>query len=140
MTYPFRMRRLFVFAASTAAAAGAVLMPTGAFAATPATPHTVVSDGDIGSTDTPLPNDEPHVSNLLLVVPEDSDEGRIVVKPDAQDGQGKGGVVKPDLGKQRPGKTDRHENTGVTNPHREPVWICVAAPCGPPSQAPTVAT
>nr|WSW63544.1 hypothetical protein OG513_36000 [Streptomyces sp. NBC_00998] len=136
MTHPFRMRRMFVFAASTAAAAGAVLLPTGAFAATAATPHTVEAQGEPG----PDPAHSDSNSTLLLIVPEDSDDGKIVVKPDAQDGQGKGDAVKPDLGKLRPGKTDRHENTGVTNPYREPVWICVAAPCGPPSLAPTVAT
>ncbi|MFF1337592.1 hypothetical protein ACFVYT_06680 [Streptomyces sp. NPDC058290] len=141
MTHPFRMRRMFVFAASTAAAAGAVLLPTGAFAATPATAHTVVSDGDIGSPGARLPNDEPHVSNLLLITPKDSDEGRIIVKPDTtQDGQGQGDVVKRGPGKVRPGKNDHNDDTGVTIPEGERVWICVTAPCGPPSHAPSVAT
>lgn len=55
MTHPFRKRRLVLFAASTAVAAGAVLVPTTAFAATPAAPHTVMADsgaGDAGNQST----------------------------------------------------------------------------------------
>ncbi|MFI5999469.1 hypothetical protein ACIA98_03485 [Streptomyces sp. NPDC051366] len=135
MTHPFRMRRMFVFAASTAAAAGAVLLPTGAFAATPATPHTVVAQGEPG----PNPAHNDNNSTLLLVVPEDSDEGRIVVKPDVQEPQDNRAVNKAD-----PGKIRVHDKAGrdggLLDPPKDPVWICVAAPCGPPSNARTIVT
>ncbi|WP_030296408.1 hypothetical protein [Streptomyces katrae] len=133
MTHPFRTRRFLVFAASTAAAAGAVLLPTGAFAATPATPHTVVADDGPGN---PAHSES---STLLWITPEGSDEGRIVVKPDVQKPQDNRAVNKADHGKIRV-----HDNVGrgggLLDPPKDPVWICVAAPCGPPSHARTVAT
>ncbi|MEV0411247.1 hypothetical protein AB0I68_10690 [Streptomyces sp. NPDC050448] len=132
MTHPFRTRHFLVFAASTAAAAGAVLLPTGAFAATPATPHTVVAESRPGN---PGQNDN---SSLLWVVPEGSDEGRIIVLPDAKDVHDNTGHSKPGQGKIHPGKGDRHDSTGVQAPGKSYEWECVAAPCGPPSQPPTV--
>lgn len=44
MTHPFRTRRLVMFVASAAVAAGGALVPTGAFAAVPATPSAAVAD------------------------------------------------------------------------------------------------
>lgn len=136
MTQPFRTRQFLVFAASTAAAAGAVLLPTGAFAATPATTHTVVADSGPG-------NPGHNGSTLLLVVPEGSDDGRIIVKPEAHDGQGKDqsqGPGKHGPGKGNPGKSGGTDGGGVLDPPRDPIWICVAAPCGPPPQAQVVYT
>ncbi|MEU9180395.1 hypothetical protein AB0C90_26770 [Streptomyces sp. NPDC048550] len=44
MTHPFRTRRLVMFVASAAVTAGGALLPTGAFAAVPATPSVAVAD------------------------------------------------------------------------------------------------
>ncbi|KOY54222.1 hypothetical protein [Streptomyces sp. XY332] len=138
MKHPFRTRHFLVFAASTAAAAGAVLLPTGAFAATEATPHTVVAESK------PATPEQDRNSTLLLVVPEDGDEGRIIVKPDVEDATAnlnervfEGRDDDPGAAS---GKSHRNDDTRVKLPRKEPVWICVTAPCGPPPQAKSVIT
>lgn len=59
MTRPFRIRRLALLTASTAVVAGGVLVPTTAFAATPATPHAVAQDSA----------DDGNRSNLMWIGP-----------------------------------------------------------------------
>ncbi|NXY97903.1 hypothetical protein HYE82_26720 [Streptomyces sp. BR123] len=127
MTHPFRTKRLVLFAASTAMAAGGVLVPGTAFAATPATPHTVTVRGDdISGGDT---------STLLFLGEPDN---AIQVAPD-KDLPGKGGTGKKSegkWGKNRPGKGGSSEGTGAKVPEK-PDWQCVTTPCGPPDDVRT---
>ncbi|MFE6906197.1 hypothetical protein [Streptomyces erythrochromogenes] len=120
MTHPFRTRRLALFAATSALAAGAVLVPTGAFAATPAAaaPYTAPVDDGKG--------DRGGDSTLLWTSP--SGDGRIKIGPD-----------KDRSAKHRPGKGSDDEwkkgdKWGKKHPHvpKDPEWQCIAAPCGPP--------
>ncbi|WP_328924340.1 hypothetical protein OG429_06570 [Streptomyces sp. NBC_00190] len=128
MTHPFRKRRLALLAASTAIAAGGVLVPTTAFAATPATPHTIVADGSDGDNSTK--------SNLLLVQPPGS-EGTIKVNPD-QDQPTKGQPGKDrsgqwgKWGKKHPGKGGSSDDRIIVTPGKPTQWQCIVAPCGPP--------
>ncbi|WP_455359921.1 hypothetical protein [Streptomyces sp. SYSU K21746] len=131
MTHHFRTRRFLVFAASTAVAAGGVLLPTGAFAAapaTPATPHVVAADSDDSSS-----------TNLFHPVGEG--DTRIVVKPDGKPGKGspgKGnGKGSHGKGKGSHGKRGSDDGKVVVAPDKpdKPVWVCVTAPCEPPSGA-----
>ncbi|THA82785.1 hypothetical protein [Streptomyces sp. A0592] len=108
MTHPFRTRRLALFAATSALAAGAVLVPTTAFAAAPAAPHAVLADGGGG--------DRSDDSTLMRTSP--SGDGRIKISPD-----------RAGSGKHRPGKGG--SDGGVHVP-KNPEWQCIAAPCGPP--------
>ncbi|MGW0393968.1 hypothetical protein ACWDYJ_24370 [Streptomyces sp. NPDC003042] len=121
MTHPFRTRRLALFAASTAIAAGGVLVPTTAFAATPGTPHTVVADGEGGDSGT---------KSTLLLFP-DGPGNRVIVIPDEdgsnKDRPGKWGDWK--WGDKRPGKGGSPD---VVAPGPGSPWQCVTAPCGPP--------
>lgn len=118
MTHPFRTRRLVLFAAGAAVAAGAVVVPTTAFAATPAAPRTVVADtGDA---------DDGNKSDLLLVVPPGS-EGTIKVAP-GEDQPAKNHPGK--WGNKRPGKGGS-SGTKVVVTDGKPVLECFAAPCGP---------
>ncbi|MFK0256365.1 hypothetical protein [Streptomyces sp. NPDC090445] len=122
MTHPFRTKRLALFAASTAIAAGGVLVPGTAFAATPTTPQTaaVRSDDISGGEKSTL---------LFLGEPENA----IQVAPD-KELPGKGGTGKKSegkWGKNRPGKGGSSEGTGAKVPEK-PVWQCITAPCGPP--------
>ncbi|MBT2480828.1 hypothetical protein [Streptomyces sp. ISL-94] len=125
MTHPFRTRRFVLFAASTAMAAGGVLVPTTAFAATPATPHTVTADGDAGSkanvVDRPGKGGDGKRGNKHpgkggspdRVIPPDSGTWQCVTAPCGPPGGGEF-------------TTQEHV---TTNPG---TWQCVAAPCGPP--------
>ncbi|MFB7461975.1 hypothetical protein ACFCZ1_00480 [Streptomyces sp. NPDC056224] len=129
MTHPFRTRHLVLFAATTAVAAGAVLVPTTAFAATPAAPHTVVTvtaDGDDGNK-----------SSLLLVVPPGS-EGTIKIAPGedqpAKNRPGKWGSDKS--GKKHPGKGGSSDDRIIVTPGKPTEWQCITAPCGPPEDDP----
>ncbi|MEC4570959.1 hypothetical protein [Streptomyces virginiae] len=106
MTHTARTRRLALFAATTAVAAGALLVPTTSFAATPATPHAVVADGD----------------------------GRIKADPqEGRPGTGHHDTWKKDgaRGGKRPGKGG---SDGGAHVPKEPKWQCVKAPCGPPDR------
>ncbi|MDX6759986.1 hypothetical protein SIN09_11160 [Streptomyces sp. F8] len=118
MTHPVRTRRLALFAAATAMAAGAVLVPTTAFAAPQAAPHAVVADKD---------------------APGGSHHGTWGKK---RPGPGKGGGSND--GRHRPKEPQWQCVTAPCGPpgkggsdhgrHRpkEPQWQCVTAPCGPP--------
>ncbi|MFI6007020.1 hypothetical protein ACIA98_43025 [Streptomyces sp. NPDC051366] len=120
-----RKRRLVLFAASTAVAAGGVVVPTSAFAATPAAPHTVMADSGADGAG--------NKSSLLWTSP--NGEGRLKIAP--REGQpakvrpGKWGDSK--WGKNRPGK-DGISQTKVTVHEGKPVYQCVAAPCNPPEE------
>ena len=107
MTHIVRTRRLALFAAATAVAAGALLVPTTSFAATRATPHAVVADGGDGR---------------IKAVPQ---EGR--------PGKGHHDTWKKDgaWGGKRPGKGG---SDGGAHVPKEPKWQCVKAPCGPPDR------
>lgn len=122
MTHPLRPRRLALFAATTALAAGAVLVPTTAFAAPQAVPHDVVAEKD-------APGGNRHGAWQ-------KDGARGKERP------GKGGS---NDGKHRPkepqwqcitapcgppGKAG--SDHGKHRPKEEPQWQCVTAPCGPP--------
>uniref|UniRef100_A0AAU2JIV1 Uncharacterized protein n=1 Tax=Streptomyces sp. NBC_00049 TaxID=2903617 RepID=A0AAU2JIV1_9ACTN len=122
MTHRFRTRRIVLFAASTAIAAGGVLVPSTAFAATPAAPHTVVADtGDAA---------DGSKSNLLLVVPAGS-EGTIRIAPDDDQPV----KIRPGKwGKKRPGKGGPVDDKIVIHPGNPGQWQCITAPCGPPGQ------
>ena len=124
MTHPFRTRRLALFAASTAVAAGAVLVPTTSFAATPAASHVVVAESD---------GDDANKSNLLLVVPPGS-EGTIKIAPGedqpAKNRPGNWGSGKS--GKKHPGKGGSSDDRIVVTPGKPAQWQCIVAPCGPP--------
>ncbi|MET9569155.1 hypothetical protein ACFYNW_20710 [Streptomyces virginiae] len=125
MTHTVRTRRLALFAATTALAAGAVLVPTTSFAAAPATAHAVVADRH---------EDRP------------GKDHHGTWKKDGAWGKkrpGKGGsdggahtpknpqwqcITAPCGPPGSPGKGSDH------GPHvpKEPKWQCVKAPCGPP--------
>ncbi|MFC9820577.1 hypothetical protein ACFWG6_31670 [Streptomyces erythrochromogenes] len=127
MTHPFRTRRLVLFAAAGALAAGAVVVPTTAFAATPAAPHAVLTDGGSG--------DRSGDSTLLWTSP--SGDGRIKIGPDKdrsgkdRSGKGSDGTWKKGdkWGKKRPGKGGSDDGVHVP---KDPEWQCITAPCGPP--------
>ncbi|MFE5723196.1 hypothetical protein [Streptomyces erythrochromogenes] len=112
MTHPFRTRRLALFAATSALAAGAVLVPTTAFAATPAAPHAVLTDGGSGSR---------------------SGDGRIKIGPDEDRSD------KHRQGKGSDGKWKKGDKWGKKHPHvpKKPEWQCITAPCGPPGTTTT---
>ncbi|MFF3861655.1 hypothetical protein [Streptomyces sp. NPDC002209] len=139
MTHPFRTRRFLVFAASTAAAAGAVLLPTGAFAAPATTPHTVVADSPPAN-----PCDGP--GNMACSGPQtgtighvDEGGGAVVVDPggtppDTKAGQGRHGPGK--WGKKHPGKNlpvpvGSTDDGGSVQPPIGRDVVCDVAPCGP---------
>ncbi|MFJ3974331.1 hypothetical protein [Streptomyces sp. NPDC090021] len=121
MTPTRRMRRPALFAAVTALAAGAVLVPTTAFAAPQAAPHAVVAEkgapgGKSHGTwqkDGPWGRKRPGEggSNDGKHHPEESRWQCVTAPcgPPGKDGS--------DHGKHRP---------------KEPRWQCVTAPCGPP--------
>ncbi|MFG2336317.1 hypothetical protein [Streptomyces yangpuensis] len=128
MTHPFRTHRLALFATTAAMAAGAVLVPTTAFAATAtAAPHAVVADS--GSSD------RSSDSTLLWTSPRG--DGRIKVGPgkDRPDDhrrykEGDSTWKKGDKwGKKRPGKGGSDDRVHVP---KNPEWRCITAPCGPP--------
>ncbi|WP_405532566.1 hypothetical protein OG592_34545 [Streptomyces avidinii] len=124
MTRLFRTRRIALFAASTAIAAGGVLIPTTAFAATPAAAHTVAADGAGDGSRTGL---------LLLT---QSGDGDIFVNKQqgdrpAEDSSAEGGPHgngPADRGRHHDGPDD-----GIRIPHGKPQWQCFAAPCEPPT-------
>ncbi|WP_030204597.1 hypothetical protein [Streptomyces sp. NRRL S-87] len=109
MTRPFRPHRLVLFAASTAMAAGGVLVPATAFAATPATAHAVVKGGAVDGAGS---------SSTLEHRAEPGAPGTIRIDPGKGDGP---------LKKHRP-----HKGEGGKKHHTEPEWVCITAPCGPP--------
>ncbi|MGW5345272.1 hypothetical protein [Streptomyces sp. HUAS TT3] len=122
MTHRFRTKRLVLLAASATMVAGGALVPTTAFAATPATSHTVALPGDdIGDGN----------KSTLLFLGEPDHAIRIVPYKDAP---GKGGAGKKSdgkWGKKHPGKGGPSEDTGVKTP-KGTDWQCITAPCGPP--------
>ncbi|MFJ2593901.1 hypothetical protein [Streptomyces erythrochromogenes] len=123
MTHPFRTRRLALFAATSALAAGAALVPTTAFAATPAAPHAVLTDGGNG--------DRSGDSTLLWTSP--SGDGRIKIGPD-KDRSDKDRSDKHRPGKGSDGEWKKGDKWGKKHPHvpKSPQWQCITAPCGPP--------
>ncbi|MFG2990536.1 hypothetical protein ACGFZK_14815 [Streptomyces sp. NPDC048257] len=133
MTHPFRTRRLTLLVASTAIAAGGVLVPTTAFAATPATPPTVVAD----------------VADDGARVLDGGQQWQCVAAPceppggatdrwdhDRWDHDKWGHQDKWDRpgtwGEHPPGRNDSDR---VRVPDGESQWQCFAAPCEPPSGA-----
>ncbi|MEV6679205.1 hypothetical protein AB0N09_20495 [Streptomyces erythrochromogenes] len=123
MTHPFRTRRLALFAATSALAAGAVLVPTSAFAATPAAPHASLADGGSG--------DRGADSTLLWTAP--SGDGRIKIGP----GKDRSAKHRPGKGSDGKGSDDewkKGDKGGKKHPHvpKSPQWQCTTAPCGPP--------
>ncbi|MEU6399914.1 hypothetical protein ABZ867_23425 [Streptomyces cinnamoneus] len=128
MTHTVRTRRLALFAATAAGAAGAVLVPTTSFAATPAAPatlHAAVADRhgerpdkdhhDTWKKDGTWGKKRPGKGG--------SDGGVHVPKnPQWQC------ITAPCGPPDSPGKGSDH------GPHvpKEPKWQCVKAPCGPP--------
>nr|WSW60074.1 hypothetical protein OG513_16615 [Streptomyces sp. NBC_00998] len=143
MTHVLRTRRFLVLAASSALAAGAVLLPTGAFAATAASTHTVAADGDPAPGDCNGPGNpacSARTDPLLPPVGEPDGQGPVLVinpevtPPDVKTDPGKHGQGKHGQGKGHPGKTGR---TGggvvvVQTPNTRD-WVCDVAPCGPPT-------
>ncbi|MFE6845833.1 hypothetical protein [Streptomyces sp. NPDC057686] len=144
MTHPFRTRRFLVFAASTAAAAGAVLLPTGAFAAPVTTAHTVVAadsppanpcdgPGNMACSSGPQTGTIGHV---------DEGGGAVVVDPggtppaakagQGRHGPGKGGKVHP--GKNLPVLVGGTDAVGWVHPPNGGDVVCDVAPCGPSTQ------
>ncbi|MFJ7157283.1 hypothetical protein ACIQUQ_20335 [Streptomyces sp. NPDC101118] len=117
MTRPFRPHRFVLFAASTAIAAGGVLVPATAFAATPSTSHTVVTDAG-----------DDNKSTLFLR----TNEKQIVIDPGDGSGTHHDGGKKHD-GKKHPGKKGKrpHKPDRIHVPEN-PEWQCITAPCGPP--------
>ncbi|WP_030759273.1 hypothetical protein [Streptomyces sp. NRRL F-2664] len=129
MTHTVRTRRLAHFAAATAMAAGAVLVPTAAFAATPAAAaHAAVTDrggpgkdhrdswkkGGAWDKKRPGAGGGKGGTNDAGHQPEEP-QWQCITAPCGP--PGKGG---PDHGKHHP---------------KEPQWQCVKAPCGPPRAA-----
>ncbi|CAM5266970.1 hypothetical protein [Streptomyces avidinii] len=125
MTRPFRTRRITLFAVSTAIAAGGVLIPTTAFAATPATPHTVVAD----------------VTDDGVRVPDGGQQWQCFAAPCDPPGgaadkgdHDRWGHDKRDHDKwDRPGKWGEHPPGRIRD--GKPQWVCVVAPCEPPGGA-----
>ncbi|MGW7435111.1 hypothetical protein [Streptomyces sp. NPDC054849] len=109
MPHPVRTRRLALFAATTAMAAGAVLVPTAAFAAAPAAPHAAVADRRDADADGH--STSPWTEN----------------RP-GERGDGKG-RKNGKWGGKRPGKGGSHGGAHVPE---KPQWQCITAPCGPP--------
>ncbi|MFD0264975.1 hypothetical protein ACFVGY_00040 [Streptomyces sp. NPDC127106] len=110
-----------MFAASTAIAAGGVLVPGTAFAAAPAAPHAVT----VGSDDI----SDGNKSTLLFLGKPDN-----TIRTAPYEDLHKGGTGKKGdggWGKNRPGKGGSAEDTGVKVPEKME-WQCVRAPCGPP--------
>ncbi|MFG2229595.1 hypothetical protein ACGFNX_06185 [Streptomyces sp. NPDC048723] len=131
MTHPFRTRRLALLVASTAIAAGGVLVPTTAFAATPTAAHQVMADGADGGV---------HVTDggrqwQCFAAPCEP-PGSTGPETDGHgewDHHGKGGHDKGNRhDKHRPG---RNGDGGVHVPEGKPQWQCFAAPCEPPTGA-----
>ncbi|PWK69355.1 hypothetical protein BCL76_10671 [Streptomyces sp. CG 926] len=131
MTRLFRPRRLALLVASTAIAAGGVLVPTTAFAATPASPHTIVADGSDGGVHVPDKGQQWQCFAAPCEAPggttpeEDHHDKRDHDKRDHRDRRDR--HDKRD--DHRPG---RHDEGGVHVPNGEQQWQCFAAPCGPP--------
>lgn len=143
MTHPFRTRHVLVLAASAAAAAGAVLLPTGAFAAPAATPHGVVADSAPGDPcsgpGNPACSSGPQSGTIGPV----DEGGGIVVNPGgtppaAEHGPGKQGPGKHGRGKNQPGKdlpvTGGTGAGGWVQPPDSRGRVCDVAPCGPSTQ------
>ncbi|MFI7356530.1 hypothetical protein ACIBTP_21615 [Streptomyces avidinii] len=126
MTRPFRTRRITLFAVSTAIAAGGVLIPTTAFAATPATPHTAVAD---------VADDGVRVLDggqqwQCFAAPCDPPGGATDKGDrDRWDHDDKGDHGKGD----RPGKRGEHRPGRI--PEGKQKWVCVIAPCERPGGA-----
>ncbi|MEU2392262.1 hypothetical protein [Streptomyces sp. NPDC007369] len=124
MAHPFRTKRFVLFAASTAIAAGGVLVPGTAFAAAPAAPHAVT----LGSDDI---SDGNKTTLLFLGEPENSI--RVIPHKEQPDSGGTGKKGEGKRGGNRPGKGGSSGDTGAKVPDK-PVWQCVKAPCGPPDR------
>ncbi|WP_405787832.1 hypothetical protein OG753_07940 [Streptomyces sp. NBC_00029] len=124
MTRPFRIRRLALLTASTAVVAGGVLVPTTAFAATPATPHAVAQDSA----------DDGNRSNLMWIGPPGS--GSLFDRSPGSgvpDSESPAEEAPPGDFANIPGESDSPFFTRPGHPHWKPQWQCFAAPCEPPS-------
>ncbi|WP_327734098.1 hypothetical protein OG749_09605 [Streptomyces nojiriensis] len=136
MTHPFRPRRLALLVASTAVAAGGVLVPTTAFAATPAAPHTVVADGTGDGVH--LPDGGQQWQCFAAPCEPPGGTGPEPDRHDERDHHGKWGDDKWDrYGRWDPDKWGGHlpggnGDDGVHVPDGKPQWQCFAAPCEPP--------
>ncbi|MFF5486802.1 hypothetical protein ACFY7Y_13095 [Streptomyces virginiae] len=127
MTQLLRTRRLALLVASTAIAAGGVLVPTTAFAATPTAPHQVMADGTDGK----------------VLVPDGRQQWQCFAAPCEPPGGTEPGTDHHDTwdhpdtwdrhdkkGEHRPG---RHDGVGVHVPDGDQQWQCFAAPCETPT-------
>ncbi|MEV7561447.1 hypothetical protein [Streptomyces sp. NPDC089795] len=125
MTHPFRPRRLALLVASTAIAAGGVLVPTTAFAAIPAAPHTVVAVGADGGVRVPDGGQQWQ----CFAAPCEPPGGTAPEKGHHDEGD--------HHGKWDHDKRDRHDKRGDHRPGRHDEggqqWQCFAAPCEPPN-------
>ncbi|MEU9303479.1 hypothetical protein [Streptomyces sp. NPDC048269] len=131
MTHPFRKPRFLMLAASAAVVVGGVLVPSGAFAAVPTAPHTVVADDGVAATEDQGSSD--NRSTLLLVLP--NGEGGIRIGS----GQGEdasGDKVNP-IGRGGPRSGEKHGHKGGPGSDtriklpKSGTWVCITAPCGP---------
>ncbi|WP_329105226.1 hypothetical protein [Streptomyces sp. NBC_01439] len=109
-----RPRRLALLVASTAIAAGGVLVPTSAFATTPTAPHGVVADATDGGVHVPGGGQQWQCFAAPCEPP-----GNTVPEADPHEGWDPYGTG----------------DVGVRVPDGEPQWQYFAAPCGPPSGA-----
>ncbi|MFJ7777325.1 hypothetical protein [Streptomyces yangpuensis] len=124
MTHPLRTRRLALFAATTALAAGAVLVPTTAFAAPQAAPHTVVAEKDAPGGNHHGTWQKDGTWGKKRPGKGGSNDGKHHPKePQWQ-------CVKAPCGPPGKGGSDH----GKHHPE-EPQWQCITAPCGPPPRA-----
>ncbi|WP_404962264.1 hypothetical protein [Streptomyces sp. 147326] len=135
MTHLFRTPRFLMLAASTAVVAGAVLVPTGAFAAVPAAPHAAVADDRVLAPDDQ--GDTDGKGNLRLIGRSEkpffgSDRG---TDDSAEKFHtiGRGG---PLIGTGN-GRSDAGTGTGIRiDPPRSQTWFCIKAPCEDPFAKP----
>ncbi|WP_327386965.1 MULTISPECIES: hypothetical protein [unclassified Streptomyces] len=131
-----RPRRLALLVASTAIAAGGVLVPTTAFAATSTAPHGVVADGTDGGVH--VPDGRQQWQCFAAPCEPPGHTGPETDPHDAWDPYGPwrhGPWDRHDeRGEHRPG---RNGGDGVHVPDGKPQWQCFAAPCEPPSGART---
>ncbi|MGZ9929308.1 hypothetical protein ACXNSR_05385 [Streptomyces sp. NC-S4] len=124
-----RPRRLALLVASTAIAAGGVLVPTTAFAATPTAPRTVVADGTDDGVH--VPDGKPQWQCFAAPCEPPGGTGPETEPYDEWGPYGPWGH--DEWGGYRPG---RHGDDGVRIPDGKPQWQCFAAPCEPPGAAP----
>ncbi|MDX3537496.1 hypothetical protein PV721_24610 [Streptomyces sp. MB09-01] len=154
MTRLFRTPRFFALAASTAVVVGGVLVPTtGAFAAVPAASQTAVPVADDRTAAPDDQGDTDNRSTLSYFVP----DGEGLIGSGAGEGDsshsanipGSGGVFESGAGRDEssdwfnptgwgsifdkvPGQEDSADSSVPIGEPEHP-WVCVKAPCGPPT-------